>query len=338
MNLRSVFRCARFSWTCCGVIAALVVATPVVAQTPTPRIAFAVHGGVDDEKQGELSAADEAAVRAGLAKALTAGYVVLQKGGTAVDAVEAALRTFEDDTAFDAGRGSVVNTEGIAELDASIMDGQSMKAGSVAALEHIAHPISLARLVMDRTRHVMLVGAGAERFAETQGVETVPNSYFITAARQKKYEEWRSEHGAAVPSSHHGTTGAVALDAAGNLAAGTTTGGTSWKLPGRVGDSPIPGAGTYASNELGCAVSSSGIGEYFIRYTVAADICHRMAYLHESAEQAANYVIEKELKGLGGDGGVIVLDRAGHSVRVFNTHAFWRGYIDAKGNAVVEIF
>ena len=213
-----------------------------------------------------------------------------------------------------------------------------MKAGSVAALHHIAHPISLARLVMDRTRPVMLVGVGAEKFAMSQGIKPVPNSYFITASRRQKYQQWRSTQNASRATRHHGTTGAVALDAHGNLAAGTTTGGTSWKLPGRVGDSPIPGAGTYASNALGCAVSSSGTGEYFVRDTVAADICHRMAYLHQSIEQAADYVINTELKMQGGDGGVIVMDKTGKSVRVFNTNAFWRGYIDASGNPVVEIF
>ena len=315
----------------------LVCAIPFSAQNRNPPLALVVHGGVDDRKPGELTPADEAAIRAGIVRALTTGYAVLEKGGPSVDAVEAALRTFEDDSVFDAGRGSVLNSEGVAQLDASTMDGRTMKAGSVAALEHIAHPISLARMVMDRTPHVMLVANGAEEFAKSQGVELVPNSYFITASRRRKYEQWRLEHTAAAVE-HHGTTGAIALDAQGNLAAGTTTGGTSWKVPGRVGDSPIPRAGTYASDELGCAISSSGTGEYFIRYAVAADICHRMAYLHESAEQAAGYVIHTELKKQGGDGGVIVLDRTGHAVRVFNTNAFWRGYIDTNGKPVVELF
>jgi L-asparaginase / beta-aspartyl-peptidase len=315
----------------------LVCAIPFSAQNRNPPLALVVHGGVDDRKPGELTPADEAAIRAGIVRALTTGYAVLEKGGPSVDAVEAALRTFEDDSVFDAGRGSVLNSEGVAQLDASIMDGRTMKAGSVAALEHIAHPISLARMVMDRTPHVMLVANGAEEFAKSQGVEMVPNSYFITESRRKKYEQWRFQQNSE-PARHHGTTGAVALDAHGDLAAGTTTGGTSWKLPGRVGDSPIPGAGTYASNELGCAVSSSGTGEYFIRYAVAADICHRMAYLHESADQAASYIVHSELKQQGGDGGVIVLDRTGRSVRVFNTNAYWRGYIDATGKPVVELY
>jgi beta-aspartyl-peptidase (threonine type) len=295
-----------------------------------------VHGGVDDAVPGQLSASDEAAVRAGITRALTAGYVVLEKGGTSVDAVEVALRTFEDDTTFDAGRGAVVNTEGVAELDAAIMDGRTLKAGSVAAVEHITHPISLARLVMEHTSHVMLVSEGAEKFAQSQGIQLVPNGYFITAARRQKYEQWKALHNAI--SGHLGTTGAVALDAHGNLAAGTTTGGTSWKLPGRVGDSPILGAGTYASNAFGCAVSSSGTGEYFMRDTIAADICHRVAYLHQAIDQAADYVIHTELKSQGGDGGVIVLDRTGHFVAAFNTHAFWRGSIGPDGKQHVEIF
>jgi beta-aspartyl-peptidase (threonine type) len=295
-----------------------------------------VHGGVDDAGPGQLSAQDEAAIRFGLTRALTQGYAVLQKGGTSVDAVEAALRTFEDSTTFDAGRGAVVNTDGVAELDAAIMDGRTLQAGSVAAVEHVAHPISLARLVMERTKHVMLVGSGAEKFAQTQGIRLVPNSYFITASRRAKYERWKVQHSGTT--GHLGTTGAVALDDQGSLAAGTTTGGTSWKLPGRVGDSPIIGAGTYANNASGCAVSSSGTGEYFMRDTIAADICHRVAYLHQTIDQAADFVIHAELKAQGGDGGVIVLDRTGHFAAVFNTHAFWRGSIGADGKIEVEIF
>ncbi|HEY1501247.1 MAG TPA: isoaspartyl peptidase/L-asparaginase [Acidobacteriaceae bacterium] len=319
-------------------VAVLFLTLPLAAQRPaTVNPVLVVHGGVDDAGPGQLSAQDEAAVRAGLTRALAEGYAVLKRGGSSVDAVEAALRTFEENTTFDAGRGAVVDTDGVAQLDAAIMDGQTLKAGAVAAVEHIAHPISLARLVMERTSHVMLVGDGAEKFAQAQGIQLVPNSDFITAERRQKYEQWKAQHGTAV-SSHHGTTGAIALDIHGNLAAGTTTGGTSWKLPGRVGDSPILGAGTYASNALGCAVSSSGTGEYFMRDTIAIDICHRSAYLHESIDRAADYVIHTELKQQHGDGGVIVLDRNGHFVGVFNTHAFWRGSIGADGKAHIEIF
>jgi beta-aspartyl-peptidase (threonine type) len=312
---------------------------PLAAQQKDGSIApvLVVHGGVDDSGPGHLSAEEEAAVRAGITRALSQGYAVLKNGGSSVDAVEAALRSFEDDTTFDAGRGAVVDTEGVAELDAAIMNGQTLQAGSVAAVEHIAHPISLARLVMERSTHVMLVGNGAEKFAETQGIKLVPNSYFITDSRRLKYEHWKAEHSGDV-SGHHGTTGAVALDSHGNLAAGTTTGGTSWKLPGRVGDSPIVGAGTYANNTFGCAVSSSGTGEYFMRDTIAVDICHRVAYLHQTIEQAADFVIHTELKEQHGDGGVIVLDRTGHFVTVFNTHAFWRGSIGSDGKAHVEMF
>jgi beta-aspartyl-peptidase (threonine type) len=320
----------------------LFLAFPLVAQQlpTTPPLAttllLVVHGGVDDAGPDQLSSHEEAAVRAGITRALTQGYAVLQKGGTSVDAVEAALRAFEDDTTFDAGRGAVVNTEGVAELDAAIMDGETLQAGSVAAVHHIAHPISLARLVMEKTRHVMLVGDGAEEFAQTQGISLVPNSYFITESRRQKYEQWKAEHNKTA--GHLGTTGAVALDEHGNLAAGTTTGGTSWKLPGRVGDSPIIGAGTYANNDFGCAVSSSGTGEYFMRDTVAVDICHRVAYLHQTIDQAADFVIHTELKTQGGDGGVIVLNREGHFAEVFNTKAFWRGSIGADGKPHIEIF
>jgi len=286
-----------------------------------------------------LSPLKEKAVRAGITRALTTGYATLKRGGTAVDAVEDALRTFEDDNTFDAGRGSVLNADGAAELDASIMDGGTLKAGSVAALHHIAHPISLARLVMDRTSHVMLVGDGAEKFAHSQGIAMVSNSYFITQGRRQEYKQWlRSRPSDSSGERHHGTTGALALDQKGNLAAGTTTGGTPWKLPGRVGDSPLIGAGTYANNTLGCAVSGSGAGEYFIRNAIAADVCHRAVYLHQGVEQAAEYVINTELKEQRGEGGVIVLNSDGHFVRVFNTAAFWVGYIDANGNPVVELF
>jgi beta-aspartyl-peptidase (threonine type) len=311
---------------------------PLVAQQiPTVSPVLVVHGGVDDAGRGQLSAQDEAAIRAGITRVLTNGYAVLKNGGSSLDAVEIALRTFEEDTNFDAGRGAVVNTDGVAQLDAAIMDGQTLQAGAVAALEHIAHPISLARMVMERTHHVMLVGTGAEEFAQSQGMALVPNSYFITANRRRKYEQWKTQH--KDEASHHlGTTGAIAVDTHGNLAAGTTTGGTSWKLPGRVGDSPILGAGTYASNALGCAVSSSGTGEYFMRDTIAVDICHRVAYLHESIDRAADFVIQTELKAQGGDGGVIVLDRTGHFVASFNTKAFWRGSVGPDGKIEVEIF
>lgn len=306
------------------------------------RPLLVVHGGVDDAGPGQLSTQEEAAVRAGITRALTEGYAVMKKGGTSVDAVEAALRTFEDDTTFDAGRGAVVNTEGVAELDAAIMNGQTLQAGAVAAVHHIAHPISLARLVMERTRHVMLVGDGAEEFAQAQGIGLVPNDYFITESQRLKFEQWKAQHSGAAghlgAPGHLGTTGAIALDAHGNLAAGTTTGGTSWKLPGRVGDSPILGAGTYANNAFGCAVSSSGTGEYFMRDTIAVDICHRVAYLHQTVDRAADFVIHTELKTQGGDGGVIALDRMGHFVAVFNTHAFWRGSIGPDGKPHVEIF
>ncbi|HEY1759349.1 MAG TPA: isoaspartyl peptidase/L-asparaginase [Bryobacteraceae bacterium] len=315
----------------------LFLVLPLAAQQiPAPIPILIVHGGVDDAGPGQLSAQDEAAVRAGITRALTQGYAVLQGGGTSVDAVEAALRTFEDDTTFDAGRGAVVDTDGVAELDAGIMDGQTLQAGSVAAVHHIAHPISLARVIMERTKHVMLVADGAEQFAQAQGIALVPNSYFITPSRSQKYEQWKAQH--RPTSGHLGTTGAVALDIRRNLAAGTTTGGTSWKLPGRVGDSPILGAGTYASNAFDCAVSSSGIGEYFMRDTIAVDICHRVAYLHQTIDQAADFAIHTELKTQGADGGVIVLNRERHFVEVFNTKAFWRGSIGADGKPHVEIF
>ena len=318
-------------------VTAIKTSTRRLPELAVSNAELVVHGGVDDAGPGQLSARDETAIRAGITHALTQGYSVLKSGGSSLDAVEAALRCFEDDTAFDAGRGAVVDTEGVASLDAAIMDGQTLHAGSVAAVEHVAHPISLARLVMERTKHVMLVGDGAEKFAQSQEIALVPNSTFITESRRQKYEHWKAEHGGDTPG-HRGTTGAIALDIHGNLAAGTTTGGTSWKLPGRVGDSSIIGAGTYANNAFGCAVSASGTGEYFMRDTIAVDICHRVAYLHQTVDQAADFAIQTELKTQGGDGGVIVLDRTGHFVTSFNTKAFWRGWIGPDGQPHVEIF
>jgi beta-aspartyl-peptidase (threonine type) len=313
-----------------------LIALPLAAQSVSAvRPVLVIHGGVDEVARGQLSAQQETAVREGLTKALLTGYAVLKKGGSSVDAVEATLRVFEDSTTFDAGRGAVLDTDGVAQLDAAIMDGRNLQAGSVAAVEHIAHPISLARLVMERTPHVMLVSAGAEAFAQSQGIKLEPTSYFISPRRREQYEQWKLHH---TPPRHLGTTGAVALDAKGDLAAGTTTGGTAAKMPGRVGDSPILGAGTYANNAFGCAVSSSGTGEYFMRDTIAVDICHRVAYLHQSIDQAADYVIHTELKEQHGDGGVIVLDRSGHFATVFNTPGFWRGWIGPDGKPHIELW
>jgi L-asparaginase / beta-aspartyl-peptidase len=230
----------------------------------------------------------------------------------------------------------------VPELDASIMDGKTLAAGAVASVSHIANPISLARMVMERTKHVLLVGAGAEEFAKSQGVELVSPYYFYNEREWKRYQEKQKSESqkpsaALAGEKVYGTTGAVALDQAGNLAAGTTTGGTNYKMPGRVGDTPLIGAGTYANNES-CAVSGTGVGEFYIRDVVAADICARVKYLHVPLEQAANDVVMKELVEQHGEGGVIALDRQGHVATPFNTNGMLHAIVRADGKIATETF
>jgi L-asparaginase / beta-aspartyl-peptidase len=296
--------------------------------------AFAIHGGAIMRKR--VTTPDlEAEIRADLARALTTGYEILQRGGSALDAVEAGVIVLEDSPHFNAGKGSPLTSAGTFELDAAIMDGRTRQAGAVAGVQHIKNPISLARLIMTRSPLVMMIGAGAEAFAVSQGLETVPNDYFMTEARWREYQRWR-DASMLTESEKYGTVGAVALDGDGNLAAATSTGGSSFKPPGRIGDSPIVGAGTYASN-ASCAVSATGAGEDFIRNTVAVDIAKRVEYLGESIDQAAAYLIHTVLASQGPGGGVIVMDRTGHSALVFNSGGMYRGYIDETGNPVVDI-
>jgi beta-aspartyl-peptidase (threonine type) len=299
-------------------------------ETPAGKIMFVMHGGAGAMKRSEMSPELEKEYRAKLTEALEAGHRILKQSGTSLDAVETALRMLEDSPLFNAGKGAVFTHEGKNELDASIMDGSTLKAGAIAGVKHIKNPISLARMVMEKSPHVMMVGDGAEEFAKTQGVEFVPEKYFYTERRWKELEKEKSK------TDHHGTVGAVALDAAGNLAAGTSTGGMSNKRFGRVGDSPIIGAGTYADNES-CAVSATGWGEYFIRASVAHDIAALVAYKNLPVAEAAQTVLDK-VKRLGGDGGVIVLDRAGNFAMPFNTAGMYRGHIGPDGKAVVEIY
>jgi len=239
-------------------------------------LAIAIHGGAGVIDRAQMAPEREASYLAGLSAALDAGYAILERGGSSLDAVAEAVRLLEDDPQFNAGRGAVLTHSGDAELDASIMDGVGPRAGAVAGIRHIKNPIGLARLVMNKSPYVMLIGAGAEEFAREQGLEFVPNTYFRTPYREQELQraiqrEQHSESGAPVPGTITGTVGAVALDHAGNLAAATSTGGTTNKRYGRVGDSPIIGAGTYANNDS-CAVSATGSGEFFIRSVVAYDI------------------------------------------------------------------
>ena len=315
------------------------------------KLRFVIHGGAGTILKSEMSAEREKEYRAKLTEALTIGYDILKKGGPSLDAVEAAIRLMEDSPLFNAGKGAVFTSAGTNELDASIMDGKTLKAGAVASLKHIKNPISLARLVMEKSKHVMMVGEGAEAFAKEQGIELVPQSYFYTESRWKDLQRLKAaeekqnkapndkkqERQHAAPLAHaYGTVGAVALDSGGNIAAGTSTGGMTNKKWGRVGDSPIIGAGTYANNAT-CGVSATGDGEYFIRLGVARDLSALMEYKGLSLQEAADAVIEKVGK-LGGGGGLVALDKGGQIAMAFNTAGMYRGRIGADGQPVVEIY
>jgi L-asparaginase / beta-aspartyl-peptidase len=306
-------------------------------------ISIAIHGGAGVISRASMSAENERAYRADLERALDAGYGVLEKGGSSLDATVAAVRILEDSPLFNAGLGAVFSHAGINELDAAIMDGATQKAGAVAGVKHIKNPIELARMVMERTPHVLLSGEGAEEFALEQGVTLVPGSYFYTERRWKQLEEAQKiEKNEKVASleediGYFGTVGAVARDKNGNLAAATSTGGMTNKRWGRIGDSPIIGAGTYADNAT-CAVSATGSGEYFIRAVVAHEICARVRLSGVSAAAAAHDVIHGKLKDIGGDGGVIVVDKDGNLSLEFNTEGMFRAARDSKGRREVAIY
>ena len=312
----------------------------------TRKIGLAIHGGAGTIERSKMTPEREREYRAGLERALTAGYEVLKRGGSSLDATEAAVRVLEDDPNFNAGKGSVFTSAGTNEMDAAIMDGKTLAAGAVASLKHIKNPISLARLVMEKSGHVMMDSEGAELFAKENGIELVDQKYFFTQERWdalqkiKAAEKSRTSGGGKkfliTDQDRHGTVGAVALDQNGNLAAATSTGGTTNKRPGRVGDSPVIGAGTYANNAT-CAVSATGDGEYFIRATVARDVSALMEYRGMSLKEAARAALDKVAK-LGGTGGLIAIDHEGNMTLPFNTAGMYRGYADPNGNFVVEIY
>ena len=310
------------------------------------KFGLVIHGGAGTIDRSKMTPEKEREYRAGLERALAAGYDVLKNGGSSLDATEAAVRVLEDDPHFNAGKGSVFTSAGTNEMDAAIMDGKALAAGAVAALKHVRNPISLARLVMEKSGHVMMDGEGAEAFAKENGMELVDQKYFFTQERwdalQKiKAAEKHRTGGAGkaffiTDQDRLGTVGAVALDKNGNLAAATSTGGTTNKRPGRVGDSPVIGAGTYANNAT-CAVSATGDGEYFIRATVGHDVSALMEYRRMSLKEAAQAVLDKVAK-LGGTGGLIAIDRHGNVALPFNTTGMYRGYVDRDGKFVVEIY
>lgn len=326
----------------------LLSVVDVTAQDESPRdVALVIHGGAGTILPDNMTDEQEQAYRAALRTALETGYGVLTDGGSSVDAVVAALQTMEDSPLFNAGKGAVFTSENTVELDASIMEGETLNAGALTGVKHIKNPIALARLIMEESPHVMMAGEGAEAFAREHEVEFVDNEYFYTERRRRQAEEARQRDAqeedetgrrdAGPDADKFGTVGAVALDQAGNLAAGTTTGGMTNKRFGRVGDSPIIGAGTYADNAT-CGVSATGHGEYFIRAAVAHDIAARMAYGGQSLGEAAEAVIMEKLPAMGGTGGVVALDREGNIAMPFNTPGMYRGYIDTEGNMVVRIY
>ena len=317
--------------------------TSAAAQVPAPpRYVMVIHGGAGTIRRESMTAATEKAYRDTLTIALRRGYEILARGGSSLDAVEATIRVMEDSPLFNAGKGAVFTAAGTNELDAAIMDGRTLAAGSVAAVQRIKNPISLARLVMEKSPHVMMVGPGAEEFARLQGMALVPPSYFWTERRWEQLQREKraadtAKKGARLPDDNKfGTVGAIALDKAGNLAAATSTGGTSSKRYGRVGDAPIIGAGTYAS--ASCAVSATGAGEFFIRNNVAADICARVKYAGVSIERAADEVVNKVLVAQKGEGGVIAMDAKGNIATPFNTSGMYRGWVTADGVIVIRIF
>jgi beta-aspartyl-peptidase (threonine type) len=322
--------------------ACLTAALPAAAASgDEPMVSIAIHGGAGVISRASLSAENERAYRADLQDALDAGYAVLDKGGSSLDAVVAAVKILEDSPLFNAGKGAVFSHAGINELDAAIMDGATQKAGAIAGVRHLRNPIEVARLVMERTPHVLLAGEGAEEFALEQGIELVPGSYFHTERRWKQLEDaQKAERTASAPADdigYFGTVGAVARDKDGNLAAATSTGGMTNKRWGRIGDSPIIGAGTYADNAT-CAVSATGSGEYFIRAVVAHEICARVRLAGVSAAEAARDVIHGKLKDIGGDGGVIVVDKDGRLSLEFNTEGMFRAARDSGGRSEVAIY
>ncbi len=346
----------------CGLsCAALAQSAPAAFPQPTSaphKWALVLHGGAGVIERSSMTPEAEANYRAGLKEALTAAANVLDKGGSALDAVEAALKLLEDNPSFNAGRGAVFAADGTNQLDAAIMDGETMRAGSVADVQRTRHPISLARAVMEQSPHVMLIGSGADDFAAHVHLEQVPPSFFFTEHRWQQLVRELEKDGSPIPPRpegapappakpiaalertdmhKYGTVGVVALDRRGNIAAGTSTGGTTAKRWNRVGDSPIIGAGTYASNQS-CAVSATGTGEYFIRLTVARTICALVQYKGMTLQAAGDEVVQKDLSAIHGDGGVIALTPDGQLAWSFNTPGMFRAKLMEGATPQISLY
>jgi beta-aspartyl-peptidase (threonine type) len=341
----------------------LALTLPVMAQTAPPTTAthkwsIVVHGGAGVIERKSMPPQTEAEYRAAMKTAIETGAAVLAKGGTSLDAVQATIQYLEDNPLFNAGKGAVFTADGRNELDAAIMDGATLKAGAVAQITRTRHPIAAARAVMEQSPAVMLAGPNADKFAASKGLEQVDNSYFFTERRWEGLIKQLRKEGKPIPprpagappapekpltkiepaDAHKwGTVGVVALDEAGNIAAGTSTGGLQAKLPGRIGDSPIIGAGTYASNHS-CAVSGTGTGEYFIRLTVAREICALVEDKHMKLQAAADEVIHKQLESLHGDGGVIAIAPDGEMAWSFNTPGMYRARMSPGSQPTIAIY
>lgn len=302
---------------------------------------LAIHGGAGTILKSQMSPEKEAAYEAGLARALEAGEAVLRSGGSAMDAVTAAVCALEDEPLFNAGRGAVFTTEGVQEMDACVMDGRDRSAGAVAGICGPRNPVRAARAVMERTPHVLLIGPNALQVARDAGLPFEEPEYFFTQARwdalQETLEMRRNGEESDDPARRHGTVGAVARDRAGNLAAATSTGGMTAKLPGRVGDTPLPGAGTFAENAT-CAVSGTGHGEVFIRYTAGSEIAARMRFLGETLEDAASHVVMHDLHDHDGSGGVIAVAQDGSIAMPFNCEGMYRASVREGESPVLAIY
>ena len=322
---------------CGGLLLCLFPVWAVAAGQP---VAIALHGGAGTIERDRMSAEVEAEYRSFLDKAISDGYQQLQAGEEGLDVVVAIIQRMEDSPLFNAGKGAVYTWEGQHELDASIMHGALMDAGAVAGVTTVQSPIALARAVMEQSPHVMLASRGAEQFAAELGIPEVSADYFSTERRKRALESYKARKQAGVEPEvdyKFGTVGVVVLDSKGNLAAGTSTGGMTGKRWGRIGDAPVIGAGTYADNRS-CAVSATGHGEYFIRHTVARDICARMQFAGQSLQDAAESVIMDELMAAGGDGGIVAVDADGHVSMVFNTPGMYRASVSGSGEKRIGIF
>ena len=321
----------------------------VPADINSGKWALVIHGGAGGPARGTMPAEKEKEYMLKLDEALNIGSEILASGGSSLDAIEKVIRFMEDCPLFNAGVGAVLNEDGKAEHDAAVMDGRTGKAGAVGGVTVIKNPVSAARQVMEQSPHVLLVGPGAEKFAKSMGLEIVAPAYFVTPERLKAWEKWKaagtsnpekkpdSPEKSSTDKEKHGTVGAVALDQQGNLAAGTSTGGMMGKMTGRIGDTPIIGAGTYASNQT-CAVSATGHGEYFMRNVVAYDLSAMMEYRGMSVEEAGSVIIMEKLQNQKGSGGLIAVDKEGNICMPFNTNAMFRGFMKSGGEREVAIY